>query len=62
MDDAPRRIGPGETIHACTVCGEWFVVHDVQVSCTVAHALGSCCHYGQEPINGPIELTPRSWT
>lgn len=56
----PRVITDGEAVVACTVCGEWFVVLPIQTSCTVAHAPGTCCHYGQEPVGGrSIVLTPK---
>jgi hypothetical protein len=51
-----RRLGPGESLFACTVCGRWFIDLARNTSCTVAHGRGSCCHYGHEEVSGTIAL------
>lgn len=59
-EEEVRKITEGEGLYACTVCGEWFITLPVQTSCTVAHSPGSCCHYGEEAVDGrAIQLTPR---
>lgn len=58
----PRSLLVDEILFACTICGAWFIKSTVvQVSCTVAHSPGSCCHYDQEPVGDrAIVLTPRT--
>lgn len=41
-------------IKHCGNCGGWFEYDDeCQVSCTVHHSRGSCCHYGETPMSEP---------
>jgi hypothetical protein len=44
----------------CSLCGDWYGVGPVQVSCTVLHSPGSCCHYGQTKVESPELWTKRN--
>lgn len=50
-----------ETAYRCAGCGGSFVRGNV--SCCVAHAPGTCCHYGEKPVAAanPAPL-PNVWT
>lgn len=46
--------------YTCQTCGKVFKqsAHGVVLSCAVAHAPGTCCHYQEEELNSQIEPTP----
>lgn len=40
-----------EMIYKCPLCHKWFIPGNVR--CLVAHATGTCCHYGDTETSEP---------
>lgn len=54
----PRIEGFDNTPVKCPGCGKWHVnlAGDMEhVSCTVFHAPGSCCHFGESEVPAPTK-------
>ena len=43
-------------VFTCSICGGTFKNREYPISCTVFHPPGTCCHYGQDKIEGVIYM------
>lgn len=41
------------TVYRCAICDRWWQTPIPQVSCTMTHSPGSCCHYGETEMSAP---------